>query len=306
MASSTRDMNEIIVSGSLKASVKQLTCFQRARNPTDEHGFAWIQRHRSVQHKISIRQAPRTNLNRLILDGWRRHADVQLLVLHDAVLNQILDRAFVLDGSKKWFGLKCEVNQSSEQFSSKFSFNFLWLGIGPESSFSFYSSTSSEKSSENFLSCSWGRGSRWGGKTLKWKSNNSSEAKRRRKWQKQPTRTRQGKLPQVFVRRFCLCCCRLFGGKLNERKVWQDYSTLCSTFFVCFCDSVNWGSYMCTQDDLTEEARMQHENSTGVENHKVAPQTSKPRKSFSTSWNSKVARAPIKDRRDKRETCGNL
>lgn len=76
--------------------LSQLTCFQRTWNSANKDSLSWIQRHWSIQDEISIRQTPGANLNRLVLDGGRRDADVELVVFDDAVLDQILNRAFVL------------------------------------------------------------------------------------------------------------------------------------------------------------------------------------------------------------------
>lgn len=73
-----------------------LTGFQRSRHATHEHRFARVQRHRGVQHVVGIGQTPRPNLHRLVLDGRRRHAQVQLVLVGDARLNQLLHAALVL------------------------------------------------------------------------------------------------------------------------------------------------------------------------------------------------------------------
>jgi len=44
----------------------KLTCFERAWHSTYKHGFAWIKWHGSIQHKVSIRESPRSDLYRFI------------------------------------------------------------------------------------------------------------------------------------------------------------------------------------------------------------------------------------------------
>lgn len=252
MASSTRDVNEISKL-QLRAAVNQLTCFQRARNATNEHGFAWIQRHRSVQHKISIWQAPRANLNRLILDGWRRHTDVQLLVLHDAVFNQILDRAFILHRLEQkviWIKMWRDAYRARSSFREIF-IQFPFDSASARIEFSFSHRHHRKNLPKLFVMLLRQPMERMGGKTLKWKSNNSSEAKKEENDRNSQREHDKENFRKFLSAAFVFAAAACSGGKLNERKVWQDYSTLCSTFFVCFCDSVNWGSYMCTQDDLT-------------------------------------------------------
>lgn len=74
-----------------------LTCFKRSRNSTDEHGLAWVQRHRGIQDVVGIGQAPRPNLNGFVLDGRRRHRNVQLIILRVACFDQFLHAAFLLE-----------------------------------------------------------------------------------------------------------------------------------------------------------------------------------------------------------------
>lgn len=87
----------------LKATVEKskLTSFQRTRNASNENSFTRIQWHGSIQNKVSIGQTPRANLHWFVLDGGRRDADVELIILDDAIFNQILNRAFVLWRNRK-------------------------------------------------------------------------------------------------------------------------------------------------------------------------------------------------------------
>lgn len=75
---------------------QKLTSFQRTRHTADENRFSRIQRHGRVQHIVGIRQTPRPDLNGLVLDGGRRNAQIQLIVVGDAGLDQLLHATFVL------------------------------------------------------------------------------------------------------------------------------------------------------------------------------------------------------------------
>lgn len=75
----------------------QLHCFQWPRHAPDEHGLPGVQRHGGVQDEVGVGQAPRPDLHRLVLDGRRGHAQVELVIVHDARLDQLLHRALVLE-----------------------------------------------------------------------------------------------------------------------------------------------------------------------------------------------------------------
>lgn len=64
-----------------------LTCFQRTWNAADKYSFSRIQRHRSIEHVVSVRQAPWTNLHWLVLDSWRWDANVELVIFDDTAVN---------------------------------------------------------------------------------------------------------------------------------------------------------------------------------------------------------------------------
>ena len=72
------------------------TGFQRTWHTADEDGLAGVQRHGSVQDEVGVRQAPRPDLHGLVLDSRGGHAQVQLVVVHDARLDQLLHGALVL------------------------------------------------------------------------------------------------------------------------------------------------------------------------------------------------------------------
>lgn len=80
---------------------KILTSLERARNAPHEDGLARVERHRRVQDVVGIGQPPRPDLHGLVLDGRRRHRNVQLVVLRVARLDQLLDAALLLEKRKK-------------------------------------------------------------------------------------------------------------------------------------------------------------------------------------------------------------
>lgn len=75
----------------------QLHCFERPGHAADEHGLAGVEGHGGVQDEVGVRQPPRPDLYGLVLDGGGRHAEVQLLVVHDAGFDELLHRALVLE-----------------------------------------------------------------------------------------------------------------------------------------------------------------------------------------------------------------
>ena len=74
----------------------ELTCFERAWHSTHKHGFAWIKWHGSIQHKVSIRESPRSNLYRFIFYCRWGDTQVELVIILNARINQLLHWALIL------------------------------------------------------------------------------------------------------------------------------------------------------------------------------------------------------------------
>jgi hypothetical protein len=62
----------------------------------DEDGLPRIQRERGIKHEVGVRQSPRPNLHRLVLDGGRRDAQVELILVLNARVDQRLHGCFLL------------------------------------------------------------------------------------------------------------------------------------------------------------------------------------------------------------------
>lgn len=73
-----------------------LTSFQRSRDSTHKDRLSGIQWQGSVEDKVGIRQLPRSDLHRFVLDGGGRDAQVQLIIVLDAGVNQLLYRDLIL------------------------------------------------------------------------------------------------------------------------------------------------------------------------------------------------------------------
>jgi len=73
-----------------------LTGFQRSGHAAHEHRLPGIERHGRVQHEVRVGQTPRPYLHRFVLDGRRRHAQVQFVIVLNARVDQLLHRRLVL------------------------------------------------------------------------------------------------------------------------------------------------------------------------------------------------------------------
>jgi len=76
--------------------LKELTCFERAWYSTHKHSFAWIKWHGSIQHKVSIRQSPRSDLYRFIFYCRWGDTQVEFVIILNAGINQLLHWALIL------------------------------------------------------------------------------------------------------------------------------------------------------------------------------------------------------------------
>jgi len=76
---------------------RQLHRFERPGHAAHKHGLAGVERQSGVQHEVSVAEPPGADLHRLVLDGGRRHAQVQLVVVLYARVYQLLHAAFVLE-----------------------------------------------------------------------------------------------------------------------------------------------------------------------------------------------------------------
>lgn len=74
----------------------KLTCFERAWYSAYKDCFTWVQWHGSIQHKVSIWESPRSDLNRFIFYCRWGDTQVQLVIVLYAGINQLLHRALIL------------------------------------------------------------------------------------------------------------------------------------------------------------------------------------------------------------------
>ena len=73
-----------------------LTCFQGPGDPADEDGFPGVEGERGVEDEVGVGESPGPDLDRLVLDGRRGDAQVQLVVVLDARVDQRLHGLLVL------------------------------------------------------------------------------------------------------------------------------------------------------------------------------------------------------------------
>ena len=73
-----------------------ITSFQRSGNPSNKDCLPGIKGQGGVKDKVRVTELPRSDLDRLILDGRGAHAEVELVLVLDALLDQSLHGALVL------------------------------------------------------------------------------------------------------------------------------------------------------------------------------------------------------------------
>ena len=93
-------INAKIVAGNRTTSYRPilgiLTCFQGPGDPADEDGLPGVERERGVEDEVCVGESPGSDLHRLVLDGRRGDAQVQLVVVLDARVDQRLHGLLVL------------------------------------------------------------------------------------------------------------------------------------------------------------------------------------------------------------------
>ena len=67
-----------------------ITSFQRSWNPSNKDCLPRIKGKGGVKDKVRVAELPRSDLHRLVLDGRGAHAQVELVLVLDALLNQSL------------------------------------------------------------------------------------------------------------------------------------------------------------------------------------------------------------------------
>ena len=65
-----------------------ITSFQRSGNPSNKDRLPRIKRQGGVKDKVRVTELPRSDLDRLVLDGRGAHAEVELVLVLDALLDQ--------------------------------------------------------------------------------------------------------------------------------------------------------------------------------------------------------------------------
>ena len=73
-----------------------ITSFQRSGNPSNKDCLPGIKGQGGVKDKVRVTELPRSDLDRLVLDGRGAHAEVELVLVLDALLDQSLHGALVL------------------------------------------------------------------------------------------------------------------------------------------------------------------------------------------------------------------
>ena len=68
--------------------IKGRTGFEWPRDAADEYGLPRVERKGRVQNKVGVRKSPRPDLDGLVLDGGRGDAEVQLVLVLYALVDQ--------------------------------------------------------------------------------------------------------------------------------------------------------------------------------------------------------------------------